>query len=150
MQFTSSAKVTKTKEKGGKGEGKGKREGRGAVEGKEKWEMREKVEGRNRDDGEKDRVSGKEREKDKDKDKEGDGDNDSDGIENRDDRDKDGKEKRGSTNINTYTPALSRAERGPVRVDHMCIDMNQILHASFRSSADPSHCMAKVTHTKMR
>ena len=32
----------------------------------------------------------------------------------------------------------------PYRADHVCIDMNQILHGSFRTSSDPRHCVAKI------
>ena len=32
----------------------------------------------------------------------------------------------------------------PYRADHVCVDMNQILHGSFRTSSDPRHCIAKI------
>ena len=61
------------------------------------------------------------------------------------DRDRERGERGGGGGNSTNT---GRVESRPVQVDHVCIDMNQILHASFRSSADPSHCMAKVTSYK--
>ena len=43
------------------------------------------------------------------------------------------------------TQGSSYAEIGsPYRVDHVCIDMNQLLHGSFRTSSDPRHCIAKI------
>ena len=38
-----------------------------------------------------------------------------------------------------YTPPAA-----PYRADHVCVDMNQILHGSFRTSSDPRHCIAKI------
>ena len=54
------------------------------------------------------------------------------------------REERGDKKSNSIRSDVRTESSAPVRVDHVCIDMNQILHASFRSSADPSHCMAKV------
>ena len=55
-----------------------------------------------------------------------------------------GRDERGDRKSNSIRSDVRTESSAPVRVDHVCIDMNQILHASFRSSADPSHCMAKV------
>ena len=61
---------------------------------------------------------------------------------------KEGRDGTNSSTIARTDGSSVRTENSPVRVDHVCIDMNQILHASFRSSADPSHCMAKVRNHK--
>ena len=68
-------------------------------------------------------------------------------IKNNDDRENRrvrGRDERGDKRSNSIRSDVRTENSAPVRVDHVCIDMNQILHASFRSSADPSHCMAKV------
>lgn len=33
---------------------------------------------------------------------------------------------------------------GTIQVDHLCIDMNQVLHGCFRSTKSPDHIMAKI------
>lgn len=33
---------------------------------------------------------------------------------------------------------------GTIKVDHLCIDMNQVLHGCFRSTKNPDHIMAKI------
>jgi len=52
----------------------------------------------------------------------------------------------GNTTTATATakPPPAHPHPTPYVCDHVCVDMNQILHGSVRTSEDPQHCVAKI------